>query len=152
TLDSIKVRVLEGVRLNFREVNAPWDGSYRKAGSPENYAQNQTIPTAYIDAFYDSSIGKIHFMPNGAYEINNGGTLRQGKYAFFGVNGQELLELRGEGPSGPIRESYLVEADNLKSVENPESLRQTLTLLRVRIGAKGIERLYEGTISLTLAQ
>jgi hypothetical protein len=67
------------------------------------------------------------------------------------VNGQELLELRGEGPSGPIRESYLVEADQ-KPAGNPESLRQTLTLLSVRIGARGIERLYEGTISLTLAQ
>jgi hypothetical protein len=62
------------------------------------------------------------------------------------VNDKELLEFRSNGASGPLRETYLVEGEH-----GENAYRQNLTLIRVRIGAKGIERLYEGTISLTLA-
>ena len=180
SLDGIKVRVFEDVRLKIG-VNAPWDGSYRKAGPPENREQKTPAArNAYINAYYDSSIGRIHFMPNGSYELNAGGTLRQGKYAFFTLNNEELLELRfdsvsgGElrpssgsmagsaAPSGPVRETYLVSGpvpEQAVTAESPPGsgipaelpLRKTLTLLRVRIGAKGIERLHESSISLTLA-
>ena len=169
SLDSIKVRVKEDVRLKIG-VNTPWDGSYRKAGPLENQAQKPpAIRNAFIDAWYDGSIGRIRFFPNGTYELSAGGALKQGKYTFFGHNDQEMLELRSESASGPVRETYLVQAESSaeqSSGENRESdpgsisressgadipLRKTLSLLRVRIGARGIERLHEGAISLTLA-
>jgi len=178
SLESIKVRVFEDVKLKIG-VNAPWDGSYRKAGPLENDIQKPPpMVTAYIDAFYDSSMGKIHFFSDGSYELNAGGIVRQGKYAFFNLNDLELLELRSEGASGPLRETYLIENDNrpvkpeapsqgdkagaetppdltsagLQSAgpQSANSLRKTLTLVRVRIGAKGVEELNEGVVSLTL--
>jgi hypothetical protein len=154
SLESIRVRVTEDVRLNLRTASAPWDGSYRKVDTLENPAKSTSTTIAHIEAFYDSSIGKMHFMPNGSYELIAGGTVRQGKYAFFNVNDQELLELRGDSASGPTRATYLVEAAQrpIDQAEDPAPPRQTLSLLRVRIGARGIERLYEGIISLTLAQ
>jgi len=164
SLESIRVRTIEDIRINFRGVNAPWDGSYRKAGQPENQPHMSLhAVNAYIDARYDSSIGRLHFFPDGSYELNAGGTIRQGKYAFFNVNDRELLELRSDGVSGPLRETYLVEGESAEAaggasttrgsppVSGEDVNRQNLTLLRVRIGARGIERLHEGAISLTLA-
>jgi hypothetical protein len=144
TLDSIRVKVFEDVRLKIG-VNAPWDGSYRKAGPMENRVPSQARGSAYIDASYDGSIGKIRFSPDGSYELNVGGSIRAGKYTFFYLGDRELLELRsGSGE----RETYLVE-----SQEGPAAAkdRKALTLLRVRLGARGIQELHEGTISLTLA-
>ena len=207
SLSSIKIRVFEDVRLKIN-VNPPWDGSYRKAGPPENHVKKPAAAVnAYIDACYDSSIGRIRFFPNGAYEINTKGTTRQGNYAFFNVDDKELLELRStelrsselrstdlrsaeqasaenrpaesrsEGSPAPQRETYLVEAEpdrssaennpgekpqaaagstaapnpSQKDDEKPPAVRKSLTLLRVRLGAKGIQRLHEGAILLTLA-
>ena len=163
SLESIKVRVIEDVRLKIG-VNAPWDGSYKKAGPPENNVRKPESPdNTFINAYYNGPIGKIHFTPLGTYELFTGSSVRQGKYAFFFLNNQELLELRSETPSGLQRETYLVEsnygagedqADAQSSSDSPQDAgdfpRKTLTLLRVRIGARGIERLHEGAISLTL--
>ena len=174
SLDSIKVRVFEDVRLKIG-INAPWDGSYKKAGPPEDQIQkSRSTVSAFIDASYDSSMGKIQFFPDGSYNLNAGGTARAGKYAFFDLNNQEFLELRSgdtrpEKSSGLERETYMVEGDNPLAGANDNSaaetgknenvsenqkkqppLRKTLTLLRVRIGAKGVEKLNQGTISLTL--
>ena len=151
TLDSIRVRVFEDVRLKIG-VNAAWDGSYRKAGPLERQDQKpMAVGNAYINASYDGSIGKIHFSSDGSYELNSAGTVKRGKYAFFAFNNQEFLELRSielrpEGAPGTLRETYLLETEQ-GSGEN----RKTLTLLRVRLGSRGIERLHEGAISLTLA-
>ena len=141
SLESIKVRVFEDVRLNLG-VNAPWDGSYRKADS----RRIQTPPPAeaYTDARYDGSLGKIHFMPDGSFELNSGGILKHGKYAFFYLNDQQLVELRSnetrsDTPDTP-REVYLIEG----------GAGTTLTLLRVRLGARGIIRQNERPITLTL--
>ena len=151
SLDSIKVRVFEDVRLKIG-VNAPWDGSYRKAGPPENRTPKlQTPENTYIDAYYDGSIGKLHFFPNGAYELFTGNAVRQGKYAFFNLGDQELLELRYEAASGPQRETYLIEGESYTTPQTAPELRKTLNLLRVRIGINGIEKQHEGAISLTLA-
>ena len=138
SLESIRVRILEDVRLPVR-TNAPWDGSYRKAGPPE---QIQLPPAldAHIDALYDGTIGKLRFFPNGAYELNHGGAARQGRYAFFSMNDQELLELRPAEPRSE-RETYLIRRET----------EMSLSLLRVRIGARGVDRLNEGAILLTLA-
>jgi hypothetical protein len=62
--------------------------------------------------------------------------MEQGHYAFFPVDSQEALELRPrDGDSG---ETYLVE----RSGDN-------LILSRARIGAAGIRKLNEGTITLS---
>ena len=157
SLDSIRIRVFEEVRLKIG-VNAPWDGSYRKAGSPQNYASKfPAAGKAFINARYDGPIGKIRFLADGSYELNSAGNMRQGRYSFFNLNDLELLEFRSDGVSGPLRETYLVEAaespPETDASETPRTpLRQTLSLLRVKIGTGGIERLHEGAILLTLAE
>ena len=150
SLDSIRVRVIEDVRLKIG-VNAPWDGSYRKASQQlEHQPQKpKDSENAYIDAWYDGSIGKIHFSPDGSYALTNKGNARHGKYAFFFIKDREFLELRPahtDNNTETTRETYMVEPERITG-EN----RKTLTLLRVRIGARGVERLQEGAVALTLA-
>ena len=150
SLNGIRIRTTENLRPAFRGVAAPWDGSYRMAGRPGNLESPPLSPAAahaHIDARYDSSIGRIHFFPDGSYALNSGGTVRQGNYVFFKVNGKELLELRSNGASGPQRETFLVEGEHGENAQ-----RQNLTLLPVRFSARGIERLNEGAISLTLVE
>ena len=149
SLESIRVRVFEDVRLNIKSVNAPWDGSYKKAGPPENSVQRERTPGyTFIEAQYDGSIGKLYFSSSGNFELVSGSAVKQGKYSFFYMNNMELLELRSFGASGLERETYLVAGE--QGPDETKSPRQSLSLLRVRIGARGIERLHEGSISLTL--
>jgi hypothetical protein len=165
SLDSIRVKVVEDVRLRFG-VNAPWDGSYRKAGPLQNRNAGRDGTRAHIDASYDSSMGKIRFLPNGNYEIHVGGMVRQGKYTFFNLENQEILELRsmetlaqeaGNENSPAGRETYLVEMPGgvspaaEQSDENQEP-RKSFSLTKIRLGARGIERLHEGTVTLNLAE
>ena len=170
SLDSIKVKVFEDVRMNIKGVNAPWDGSYRKAGPPENSTPKpQQQGNTFIDAYYDSPIGKIHFLSDGTYEINAGTTPRQGNYSFFSLNEEDFLELRsidprtaetrGQDTQGTLRETYRIDDQNQTADSDPSSdsgqsaasPRKSLTLLKVRIGAKGVERTNESSITLTLA-
>jgi hypothetical protein len=146
SLESIKVRVIEDVRLKIG-VNAPWDGSYRKATQLENRAQKPPPANAHLDAWYDGSIGKIRFLKNGSYEINSEAVSTQGKYAFYYLYNEEVLELRPENSSASQREVYLIEGE--MNIPPP---RKTMTLLRARIGAKGIERLHERPVLLTLLE
>ena len=146
SLNGIRIRTTENLRPAFRGLAAPWDGSYRMAGRPVNIAASapSAAENAHLEARFDSPIGRIHFFPDGSYQILSGGALRQGHYAFFKINGQELLEFRSNGTSGPFRETFLVEGE--------DAARQNLTLLPVRINARGIERLNEGAIPLTLVE
>jgi len=154
SLDSIRVRVIEDVRLNLG-VSAPWDGSYRKAGPLENRAQKPKSENAHIDAWYEGPMGKMHFFSDGSYELNSGGVLRQGKYAFFYLGDQELVELRSnelrsgesnhQSNSALNREIYLIEKSEA-DLPNPK----TLTMNKVRIGARGIVMLNERAVVLTL--
>ena len=154
TLESIRVRVIEDVRLKFG-VNTSWDGSYRKAAPPENRTKAPSSSSAHIDAWYEGSTGKIHFSHDGSFELNTGNTLRHGKYAFFFFNDEELLELRSAEPvytehrsdDTLNREIYIVEGEK---TEDP--LRKNISLIRARIGSRGIQRLHERVISLTLAE
>ena len=175
SLESIKVKVFEDVRLNIG-VNASWDGSYRKAAPESRIIGDPAPQNPYINAVYDSSLGKIRFYPDGNFEISQGGNIRQGKYAFFYLDDDELLELRSmeyrmagvQVSIGP-REIYLVESAiftipedaedtpaeqpqnaGMQSnyLQNPPSI---LNLSSIRLGARGIQRLHEGIITLTLA-
>ena len=157
SLDSIRIKVDEDLQIKIG-VGALWDGSYRKAGSPQIYSSPASLPrSAHINAIYDGPIGRISFFSDGNYELNSGGTARQGKYAFFNLYDQELLELRGlenktsevqTNPGG--REVYLVETIAGEDPTKP-SPRKSMSLSRVRLGSRGIQNLHDGTITLSLA-
>jgi hypothetical protein len=170
SLDSIRVKVFEDVRLKIG-VSASWDGSYRRAGTIEKQLSPAAGPVnSYIDAVYDSSLGKFHFFEDGAYELNSGGSVKKGRYAFFLIRDQELLELRpefrpdqdapvrsdrnpetrSENGSSPAREIYRIESSSRE--EGGGGTRKTLSLSRVRLGAMGIQDLHEPVISLTAAE
>jgi hypothetical protein len=67
SLDSIRVRVSEDVRLKMSVTNS-WNGSYRRAGTVKKDGTAAVSPLKpYIDAVYDSSMGKIQFRVDGEY-------------------------------------------------------------------------------------
>jgi hypothetical protein len=156
SLDSVRVRVFEDVRLKIWADNT-WDGSYRRAlsaGEDLAGAQDRSLP--YIDARYASSIGSMRFAPDGSYEIVSAANVRRGYYAFFRIEGREALELRftelrpaNSAPQAGVpygnqqggRETYLVERSG-----------NNLILSRIRVGTMGIRELNEGTITLTPEQ
>jgi hypothetical protein len=142
TLDSIRIRVIENIRLI--RVSSPWDGSFRKASQIEG-REIPPLLNAHISARYDGPMGRLHFHADGTYEIRSGDSLILGHYAFFMINGSEMLELRPNGHSTPQREIYMLESE-----ETDIFPRRTITLNRARIGARGIERLNERPFTLTL--
>jgi hypothetical protein len=111
-------------------------------------------------------LGKIRFSRDGVYELNSGGSAKKGRYVFFLISGQEMLELRpdqgslprperaqeflSENGAPPAREIYRVEASPPE--ENGGEPRKALSLSRVRLGAMGIQDLHEPVISLTAAE
>jgi hypothetical protein len=155
SLDTIRIKVFEDVRLKIG-VNAPWDGSYRKAEIREGRTVTEApaVPS-YIDARYEGSIGTITFFPEGSYELQRDGNVQKGKYAFFRFNGEELLEMRAEGPGGTLgkspRETYLVDGEQPAADGEGHPVRKNLSLLRVRLGTRGIQELHEATVSLSLS-
>jgi hypothetical protein len=152
--ESIRVKVFEDVRLKIK-VSAPWDGSYRKAGVVE-IKTARTAPARpmapYIDAVYDGSIGKISFSKDGAYTLNTGGTIQQGKYTFFLLDNQELLELRPQNGTGISRETYRLERSTQRAPPGTDQEKpyENITLVRIRLGTRGVQELHEAAISLVL--
>jgi hypothetical protein len=151
SLDSIRIKAFEDIRLNIR-VNNSWDGSYRRAGTTEKSEARDNTVRPYIDGVYDGAMGRIRFSGDGSYELRSGGTVRRGRYAFFAVDGREVLELRtnpgttAAGESLP-RETYLVERS-----AGEDGTEETLSLSEVRIGSMGIRDLHEAVINLKLIQ
>ncbi|MDR1444411.1 MAG: pallilysin-related adhesin [Treponema sp.] len=152
SLDSIRVKVFEDVRLKIRADNT-WDGSYHRAlPSMADLPESRDGSLPYINALYESSLGRIRFTPDGTYENVSAADRQQGRYVFFRIEGREALEIRFTGPAGasPVeasrnqkraREIYLVERSG-----------SNLILSRILIGAMGIRELNEGTITLTPLQ
>jgi hypothetical protein len=143
SLDSIRVKVFEDVRLKIY-VTAVWDGSYRKAETTEAAAalsgpSNRVLP--YLDASYEGSIGRIVFSGDGNYTLAAGGIETRGRYAFFTLDGQELLELRPLNNGEGARETYRVEREG---AGEPGAL----TLARIRLGTRGAQELHEAAVSL----
>ncbi|MDR1655573.1 MAG: pallilysin-related adhesin [Treponema sp.] len=134
SLDSIKVKVFEDVRLRIN-VNDSWDGSYRRAGTVEKGAvKNNSAMEPFANAVYESPLGTLYFSEDGAFELHSGdslsATVRRGHYVFFRINSQRLLELRFQDRAeGSGREIYAVE---------DSSAEGSLNLSPVRLGAKGI--------------
>jgi hypothetical protein len=125
------------------EVTALWDGTYHKAPLLRE-TRDRTAAAPQVDAFiqeeYESSLGRVSFNMNGEYRIETGGTARMGKYAFFLLGDETLLELRPKNPSGTEhipREVYVVAKDG-----------SGMVLSRARIGTQRIERYREAPIAL----
>jgi hypothetical protein len=138
SLDSIKLRVIEDVQLKIA-VNTSWDGSYRRAGAVALKEPATSLRPA-VNAVYDSSLGRIQFSNTGEYTINSGNTVRKGRYVFYKVDNNELLELRSsEKTENDTRIIYRVEPTGSSS----------LSLSRVRLGTAGIQDLFETVIILT---
>jgi flagellar motor protein MotB len=137
----IRVTVVEDVNLKIGS-DKIWDGFYEKIGDVAMVGSfNPSV--SYIEAEYNGSMGKLCFSSSGSYEINFFNIGRMGKYIFFDFNGETLLELRS---SDGGRELYLVEhGETLKE----HGIWEYLTLIPVRIGIRGIQRLRETPISLT---
>ena len=137
SMDSIRIRVGEDMRPLIWG-NTMWDGSYNKAviqGRQQQITQNNV--DAFLDARYDSPMGRIRFFPDGRLEISSENSLRHGSYTFFSIENEKYLELR----MPDSRESYLV------SGNHPGNL----SLAGIRIGAAGIETLGTLPMLLTLA-
>jgi hypothetical protein len=141
--DSIRVKVIEDVRMKL-EASTPWDGSYRKMPLLRDRSNSVTDVVPPVDAFieeeYESSLGRVSFNLDGEYRIEADGVVKTGKYAFFLLGGEELLELRPDSPSVTSRvprEVYAVARDGAG-----------LVLARARIGIKKIERYQEMPIAL----
>ena len=140
SLDTIRINVREDIRLSVA-IGAPWDGTYRKVNPPERRAINPPARTSRINAAFDSRIGRIDFHPNGTFELSSSSNTIQGRYIFFDVNGEELLELRPDDRSEFTREVFLVESEDQDG---------NMLLSHVRIGSRGITRLHERPVALTL--
>jgi hypothetical protein len=149
SLETIRLSVYEDVRLKIG-VSTPWNGGYRKANiadAPVRAEETPIIP--HFDAVYDGFIGKITFSKEGDYQLSNNGNLQTGKYAFFKIDGTELLELRPQNVANIERDLYRIErAAEAESVSSAEEL----SLRRVMIGTKGITELHEAAITLTKEQ
>jgi len=135
SLDSIKLRVIEDVRLRIT-ANTTWDGSYRRAGTA-NFKETVSQLKPTIDAIYDSSWGRVLFNSSGEYSINSSGNIKKGRYIFYKVNNVDLLELRPE------------EADENRLVYKVENAAGVLLLSRVKVGVNGVQDLLEPPVTLT---
>jgi hypothetical protein len=143
SLDSIRVKVFEDVRLKIY-VTAPWDGSYRKAETAKAAAALSKPPNTvlpYLDASYEGSIGRIVFSPDGNYVLVSGGIEKQGRYAFFTLDNQELLELRPLNSGEGAHETYRVARGGAED-------SGSMTLERIRLGTRGAQELHEAAVSL----
>ncbi|GHV84320.1 hypothetical protein AGMMS50212_16600 [Spirochaetia bacterium] len=139
SLDGIRMKVFEDVRMKIG-INAPWDGSYRKASSIQKKQENQgnTIQP-YIDDAYNSTIGIVRFSLDGNYTVELNGNFNGGKYVFFMLEGQELLELLPDQKTSG-RETYRV-------IRNKEA--KDISLIRIRLTTKGAQEFHESEILLT---
>jgi len=137
SLDSIKLRASDDVRLNIT-VNEAWDGSYRRAGTVNLKKDDASIkPT--VNATYDSSLGRFQFFESGEYTLTLGGIVKKGRYVFFKVDVNELLELRPENPG----------EEESRMVYKVDSSSVGINLIRVRLGTIGIQDMLETPVTLT---
>jgi len=136
SLDSIRLRVVEDLHLKI-VISESWDGSYRRA-SPANPQAHSSSISPTVNALYDSSWGRIRFNDNGEYTVSSGSTSRKGRYVFYKVEDQNLLELRPEG-----------EIEN-RMVYRIDTAETALNLSRVRLGTTGIQDLLEPPVVLTM--
>ena len=152
SLDGIRMRVFEDVRLKIG-LSASWDGLYRRAGTAMRAPEKANV-NPYTSAVYDSSMGRLRFHVTGEYELSSSGTLVRGRYAFFRVGNNNLLELRPERNGNNTRDGgenrLIFNCISMDQSDTGNSLSsEILSLSRVRLGASGIQDLHEAPIILT---
>ncbi|MDR1836424.1 MAG: pallilysin-related adhesin [Treponema sp.] len=140
SLESIRLRVNEDVQLRIA-VSTSWDGTYRRVGTAA-FREPASIIRPAVDAVYDSSLGRLRFQNTGEYTITSGGIVRGGRYVFYTVEEQELLELRPNGSEGENRMIYKVD----------KSGDSSLILSRVRLGTSGIQDMLEPQVMLIVSE
>jgi hypothetical protein len=148
SLDNLRIRVTEDVKLKIG-INASWDGIYRKAESFEKREAKVYAPRPYIEAVYTGAIGKVIFNKDGTYEISDTEPYKKGKYTFFLMDQDLLLELR-PGDAGINRDIYQVRYPEAAAGADPFIPYDTLSLTRIRLSTRGILSLHEPDIFLTL--
>jgi hypothetical protein len=139
SLDSIKMRVFEDVRLKI--ISTSWDGTYRRAGAIKTEKPKSSIKPS-LNALYDSSLGRLRFHDTGSYTITVGNAAKNGRYVFFKVDENDLLELRPDGTGTEVTEGRMVY--KVEAIGN-----SALILSRVRLGTTGIQSTMEPPIMLT---
>jgi hypothetical protein len=139
SLDSIRLKVFEDVHMKIL-IDAPWDGIYRKATSIKR-SNKATLPVVapFVDASYSSSIGDIQFSSDGGYEVDLNGFVRKGKYVFYLLENNELLNFL-PADSSENRQSYRV-------IRNSNG--RDFSLQRVSLTTKGIQEFHEAAIIFT---
>ncbi|MCL2245162.1 MAG: pallilysin-related adhesin [Treponema sp.] len=156
SIDSIKLRVVENVRLKIN-VSESWDGSYRRAGAVNQIAKISVQPA--IDMLYDSSWGRLQFSNNGEYTITSSNVARSnqtagsltassittgGHYVFFKIDEHDLLELRPNNAH-----DLTASPGERRTVYKIENAAGVTILSRVRIGTTGIQDMHDTPITLT---
>jgi hypothetical protein len=140
SLESIRLRVFQDAYLRTGP-GIVWDGSYKKVQVMETAAGEKRI-LPYLEGTYGNPDGKIVFYRDGSYELGTAEKiLHKGKYVFFNMGKDELLELRPSVPENLPRETL-----KIGRTEN-----ESITLTRVRIGTRGIQEL-EMPVSLAKDQ
>ncbi|MDR2068495.1 MAG: pallilysin-related adhesin [Spirochaetaceae bacterium] len=146
SLDNLRIRVTEDVQLKIG-ISAPWDGVYRRAESFEKKPEAVYSISPHIEAAYVGSIGRLTLQKDGTYELYNANSYKKGKYAFYILGGETLLELRPQD-AGIDRDIYQVHYPETEISEN--DLLSAFTLTRIRLSTRGIQSLHEPAIFLTL--
>jgi hypothetical protein len=161
SLESIRIKVSEDVRMRIL-MQAQWDGSYRKADMIPRVKNDNTDVKPFINAEYESPIGRITFSSDGAYTIELNGTSTGGKYSFFPLEGGEFLELipaenfdnklkktitrtAGQDASGDTRLARKI----YKVGRSAENDAPEITLKRVRLTTGGVSETGESDIPLS---
>lgn len=139
SIDSIRVKVSEDVRMRII-MNAPWDGSYRKAKTlPQSENETARIQPS-IKAKYETPLGSMSFEENGQYKVDQNGVVSEGRYIFFRIGKEELLELVPHKNQKASRQTYRI----VRAA--PPSSR--IILQRVRLGIHGVYEFREAPIPL----
>ncbi len=158
SLDSIRLRVVEDVRLIITMRTSSWDGSYRRAAAATAGESKPFLKKA-ANALYDSPWGRLQFFDTGEFTISSanapasgvGEPAARGHYIFFTVGGDELLEMRptetaasalangGELTAKENRMIYKVE-----NAADAQTQARGLTLSRVQLGTGGIQDMFNG--------
>ena len=138
SLDSIKLRVNEDVKLKIT-ASTFWDGTYRRAGTVYQKETKPVIKPA-VGAVYDSPWGRLQFHDTGEYTLTSGGSSGNGRYVFFTIDENELLELRPEYARDSASSRMIYKVDTLEN--------SSLMLSRVRIGTTGIHNILEPPVTL----
>ncbi|GMO25143.1 MAG: hypothetical protein Ta2B_04640 [Termitinemataceae bacterium] len=153
TLESIRLKVFEDVRMKV-QIDAPWDGSYKKAKMLAEASQKNTKTVKpYLSGRYLSQLGDVEFFENGEYQINSNGNSKKGKYIFFALEDNELLELLPYNTGSDSKNVKNIKLNNLpretfKVIRN-ETHPNDFTLERIKMTTRGLQEYHETVIVFT---